>query len=520
VGDCLGGWVMRYTSLVHAFAGAALLSGCSDLEVVHLSQEDNAPLVGAMSYYLPRGAINFAGTVTLSTCEDKPDDPKKSDGSKHIEIQGTAVLTSTVTTEPDPKHHYYISYENARSWMKEINYTVNSNTGGSLQSFNTAINDQAGPDIVAAIGAVVQIGGAAGVTRVGAVPQLDNATKLESNSNPPPPPPPLNCGTILQSDVYAALQKIKPLNDKIKKIKESPATGAADVAAQAQAILAAQSQIDGAAKQAKLTRSFTFKWIPGESGDSYASYGQFVVISRKIDFQPMVVEWLTKQGKDWLRCDTLPKSNVLSCKRLATSDGRVKLRSPFLATLAIAANSIGTPDEPDVRKDGNDGLIIRDPATATLRLCQSLVDADCSPRSAVQTDNKIIETTSDKSPRMALKLPQYGRLMVLTERSGLFENATLNATLNPDGTISTIGYHSASTLANGLQGLGTAAGNATSAIAARNTAIASKNTAEAAVTTAKTNQVQAPDTYNKALADCLNNQATILKAGGSPVSCQ
>lgn len=121
---------------------------------------------------------------------------------------------------------------------------------------------------------------------------------------------------------------------------------------------------------------------------------------------------------------------------------------------------------------------------------------------------------------MALKVPQFGRVMVLTEKSGLFENAVLNATLNPDGTIQTIGYQSSSTLATGLSGLGQAAGNASSAITARNTAIAAKNTAEAAITTATTAQVQAPDTFNKALADCLTQAAAIVKAGGTPVPCQ
>jgi hypothetical protein len=139
---------------------------------------------------------------------------------------------------------------------------------------------------------------------------------------------------------------------------------------------------------------------------------------------------------------------------------------------------------------------------------------------ASEPDEELVETTTDLGARMAVKLPQFGRTIVLPEHSALFENATLTATLNTDGSISTIGYHSLSTAATGIAGLGTAANSATSAIAARNTAIAAANTASAAETTAKTAELQAPNIYNSALAACLTSQAAILKAGLTPQPCQ
>src|SRR5665213_1924837 len=132
------------------------LSSCSSLEVFQLGTDDNAPLVGGMSYYLPRTVITFSGKVTLNSCETKFTDDKHYE----INIDASASLTPVILTEPDPDHHYYISYEHSRSWMKEINFSVTNNASGTLQSFNNSINDQAGPDIVAAIGAAVQIGGA------------------------------------------------------------------------------------------------------------------------------------------------------------------------------------------------------------------------------------------------------------------------------------------------------------------------------------------------------------------------
>jgi hypothetical protein len=326
--------------------------------------------------------------------------------------------------------------------------------------------------------------------------------------------PPNLCSKYLLPDVNTALDKI----DKLKKAKQditlAPAIGPLEVAAQAQAIQGIQSEIDAATKKEKLARSFSFRWVPPDSDDRPTAYGNYWIVDRPIPIATLVYQWFLPGGKDWL--DGKQESDVKETKK-SDDDLRKNLTSPFHVTLAILKSTTGRSM---VRsRNASDGLIVRDPATATLSICRD-VKKNCSISTPIQTDNRLVETTEDTNPRMALRIPQFGRVMVLTERSGLFENAVLNATLNPDGTISTIGYHATSTLAAGLASLGTAAGNATTAVAAQNTAIAAGNTAAAAVTTATTAKVQAPDTYNKALADCLAQSATILKAGGTPVPCQ
>jgi hypothetical protein len=122
--------------------------------------------------------------------------------------------------------------------------------------------------------------------------------------------------------------------------------------------------------------------------------------------------------------------------------------------------------------------------------------------------------------RQSISVAQFGRIVVLPQRSGLFENAVLGAGLNPDGSISKMSFHSSGSLTSNLGSLGTAGSNVSLGIAARNTAIGAVNTAEQAVLSARTTQVQAPDVYNKALADCIANQAAITKAGYTPVPCQ
>lgn len=242
------------------------------------------------------------------------------------------------------------------------------------------------------------------------------------------------------------------------------------------------------------------------------------MIDKQIDITPLVKQWFNADGQAWLKA----KPIMIKSANPEQNDPRQNLTSPFHATLSILKGTMAGPGlagEDPSRLNASDGLIIRDPSSATLRVCRG-TDAGCMATTAVQADNALVETTEDKSPRLALRLPQFGRVMVLTSKSGLFENSVLNATLNPDGTISTIGFHYSNTLATGLSGLGTAAGSAASAIAAQNTAIAARNTATAAMTTATTANVQAPDTYNKALADCLTQSAAIIRAGGTPVACQ
>jgi hypothetical protein len=326
--------------------------------------------------------------------------------------------------------------------------------------------------------------------------------------------PPDDCGKYLTSEVSAALKKVAEYKEQKKKITDNPASGASEAAAQTQSAQAIQAKIDKETKSGTLTRSFNYKWIPSHT-DPNKVYGNYVLVAKEIDFSPVVEKWFTAAGQQWLEMPHLPSSDV-----------RSKLRAPYLATLAVLKSSMDRPKEPEIRdgryvrsRQASEGLAIRDPATATLRICRE-GDKGCVPSAAALGDNRLVETTSDATPRIALRIPQFGRVIILTEESGLFENANLTATLNADGTISTIGFHSSSTLATAIGSIGTAASNASTAIAAQNTAIAAKNTAAAAVTTARTATVQAPDTYNKALADCLTQSAAIIKAGGTPVPCQ
>lgn len=485
----------RFVSKMRLFACAlgilTMVSGCAALAVYPLPpQANNPPLDGDISYYLPRTAITLSGTTTIKKC-DAVWDIQDQQYTPAIVVMTT--LTPLQSTEPDPDAHYYISYKQSRSWMKEINYSVTNTPGGMLQTFNGTINDQVGSDIVAAVGTVVQIGGAIATAGAGTPREIVKTKERR-------PEPPVYC----TQDVLDGLKGVQAQTDLITQAQAMHPKDAAETAAQSQQIQNAQAEIDADTKKYNLVRSFSFKWVP-QARDEKTEVAPYKFFAQQMDITSVIGPWFTDAGRAWLQ-----------------SQAGSKVTSPFLATLAVDERSMGNSDSaplPNHPAKKLDGLLIRDPAKAVLRVCRN-ADPSCEVTDAAIPDNSLVDNTYDIGARLAVVVPQFGRIMRLPEHSALFENANLTVTLNADGSVSTIGYHSVSTAATGANGLGTAAAGVTSGVAARNTAISAVNTAAAAETTANINKVQAPDTYNKALADCLTQQKAIRQAGGTPASCQ
>ena len=486
---------------------AACVVGCSELEVQRLPAHPTSdPLVGSMTYYLPRTVITVTGTVTLNYCGPKlgPDgQPVVDKHNQEIQDLGVAIqLAPATSTEPDPDHHYSISYEKARSWTKEVNYSVNNNTNGTLQEFNGTLNDQAGPIIVAAIGAATQIGTSAALLGLPKPALVEAEQKLAT--------PPAKPVTDICQDFRQGLDIVNKLQTDINTIRQKVPASPADATNQNAQITWELGEIDAANKRFGLVRSVSFRWVPRRTDDFSHTNGNWVS-RRDVELASVIARWLTLDGRDWLFGG---KSGDI---------GR-KLRAPYRLILSMSDTMTADPravretDQPS-REDPT-GLVVRDPVTALLRFCH-LSDRDCDDgRHATFVENSTVETTEDAASRATVKLAQFGPVLIFTERSGLFENAVLDAALASDGTITKVSYHVTNSVAQGLKDVGTAAGNVGSGVSSRNSAIAADNTAAAAVQTARTNQIQAPDTYNKALADCLSNRAAIIKAGGTPVACQ
>lgn len=152
------------------------------------------------------------------------------------------------------------------------------------------------------------------------------------------------------------------------------------------------------------------------------------------------------------------------------------------------------------------GIVLRQPALGLVRAC--IGSCPQPDKFEVATNNKEAGD-GDVAVPFPVSVPQLGKKLVMPVHNPFGRDTNLTLTLGPDGTLTTLSVQDNSTIAAGLTGVGNAATAYTNAIAARNTAIAAQNTAAAAV-------AGYPDTVLKGQADCLQQQAAIVKAGGTP----
>jgi hypothetical protein len=549
--------------MVLAASAAMLLSGCADLQVEKLAPDDMSARTGDMIYALPRTAINVTVTVTVSQCgslsSDGPPDvpaaqlikenstdlsgPEAAVATKGLIFKATAVPTPGI--EADPNFRYVIRYAKAENWTKEINFTVNTTPTKVFQSFNGQINDQVGPIAVATLTAAVQIAGAAFVPGAGVVHDLAPVSEAAKQTK--------DAKALCSDDVVKALTKVSADQVLIKRLNARIAAYRGDIAgtvtpgradpttAWAQAVAALQSDISTTTTKS-LSRSMIVKWVPDpkdmalpaspagrpQRSDVYVGYIQLPI-------SPLVMPLLSPTGLNWYSTPQLNPQYKLNVWYPA--------HAPLMLVIAVDAQTYfdqskpaGSDAPPDPLGTDPGGLVIRDPAIGIVQKCSLPKDQrpDVNPdasgvwrfnlppnaTSFVGYCSVPTFTTADLSPmsddssRIPVSIPQFGRPLVLTAHSALFENASLAVTLNADGSIQSIGTHDLSTAATGLTGLAAAAADASQAQAAHNTAVA-------AVNTATLSQIQLPDNRNKALSDCITQAQAIVKGSSlTPWPCQ
>lgn len=257
-------------------------------------------------------------------------------------------------------------------------------------------------------------------------------------------------------------------------------------------IAADQADIAVATKTGGIVRSFRVVWTPQVGDLPTATTTGTRILDFPVDLTPVVKPWLDPAYADWFvtpRNETLPA--VQAVKRAMTI--RLALDGWTLGNdlPAIAA-------EPNVGSLGHPaGLVVRDPALATVRLCRG---------ACTDERGRVVDTTDDLQPPSRMALSQLGRMDVLPLSSGLFDKSNLVVALNADGSIASLGTQLSNTAATNLATVGQIADAITSGRTNRNAqAIAAANYA---------------DTVNKALADCLTQQEIIRKAGATPAPCQ
>ena len=480
-----------------------LAGGCAQLEV-HRIPKDQAkdPLVGKVPYYLPRTAVDVTGSLTLNKCEwvkNPSEEPGAPSWVFNLEFE--KALVAAPVTEPDEDHRYYIDYESSRGLLKEIKFQVDTYPNRTLQNYSGEVNDQAGPLLVAAASAIINISGASRVGRVyqisrnqifGLDAQGDIAAKKPDNA--------LLCGEAALAalgEVAKREAEIKSLgakrSDALTKPTFSEAHLAGILAQYDQGIARYRAEIAKLKAGPPLARTFASRWTPSLSDKAVTQPAGRVALQFRVDTTPLVRDWLSATGKGWVDGADPPDVTLKAWQGA---------KSPVILEALLDGHSVVAKPEP--AGDAPGGIVVREPAYGVLRICE----ADCTVATATLT-----ETTRERSARVPLAVGQLGQLLVLPQKSALFENAHLAIKLNADGTIASIGHRSVSAAAQGLAGASAAAKDYATAVAAGNTAATAINAARAA-------EAQYPNVVNQALSACLTAATAIRNAGGTPAPCQ
>lgn len=378
------------------------------------------------------------------------------------------------------------------------------------------------------------------------------------------PTPEFVSRNFCSDEVHAALNAIGAQQKKIGDLAAAAATkkkkaGAPDTAAQSDpAIIKAQAAIARIRVENNLTRTVRLVWTPSRADLVTASRdahgilipSDVVIVPKSYDLFHLVVasHWFSSKGVTAALTEAAcVNGSANGCATLAPAGGVnlakqskavARLVAPLTIELALKSWTLGqaygeapldNSAKPTASRAVYDGIVYRDPALATIRVCQGGCGGELTPAItagaikpiampngvSVRTDfeNTLVETTADLAT-LNVPIAQYGRLSEVSMHSKLFETSIATLMQNPDGSIASIGTQSSNAAAAGFTAATAAANAQTSAIAARNTATTAANTALGA-------KAQFVDTVNKAIADCFAQQATITAQGGQPVGqCQ
>ncbi|WP_250495408.1 hypothetical protein [Caballeronia sp. GAWG1-1] len=226
----------------------------------------------------------------------------------------------------------------------------------------------------------------------------------------------------------------------------------------------------------------------------------------------------------------------------------LRLRRWSVGDAASDATSTAGVGPGEAMPDGTtrfEGLVVRSPAYGSLKVCVDVCGYDVDhtgirivPRRD-KTDNNYVMPTSIQKPyqvvadrpfleqaivqETSIALPQFGKKIRMPLHNKIGQDGTLQISVASNGSLNLLAFRNNSNVASGISSIGsagtaysTAISNKDTAIAARNTALNSGITYSTGLYTLGADQAGVSDQILKSQADCLAQQSTIIKAGGTP----
>jgi hypothetical protein len=475
-----------------------LMPGCTTLTSHPVPAGNAAYPSAAFPYSLTKAKFLTTFTVTLAACGETP------------KIKVTAVATPAF--EPDPLERYYIDSAELQSLYKMTTLKVATNSDQTLQSLNGEYNDQTLQIVGSVIQSAAQIAGAGSLA---GIPVASLATKdiandyFETRALEIPVP---TTGAPVEACNATAVKDLKALRDAKSQLKTAQANSKANLNATDPVVTQATSEVTKASGKLTVTLPIT---IRPELPDLQSS-----PITPNVDIVSYPVDMLGYLRDRWFNNQLanviynggtpVPNSNTfnVSLEILRWSD--------ICTTVDAKSGAKQCASSPTAANV--DGVVIRQPARAVLRVCQG----ECVARllyGLLPVDKNNV--AYDVAVPIDVVVPQYGKKIILPLHNHIGTDVSLGLTLGADGSVSSLSFGSTTNVAAGVNAIGAAGNAATTAITADDTAIAAHNTAVAAASTAAVANAQYADTVLKAQADCIAQQAAIVKSGQTPsVQCK
>lgn len=458
----------KFKNALRAGACAGMLlaiAGCASLtsykgDDAGGTQENGHLKSGLVRYALPRTILVVSANYLLTKC-----------GPTVSDIAITATATVDTETAPDPNAIYYAdsqSFQGIRL-LKTSDLKVDVYPTGVLQSLNATLSDRTGAVAAAAFTAALN---AAAVVGKGPFEKVAPKSLCKDNIQ--------NAADTLAKDQST--------------IQAAPSSGPTALTPAALASL--QAEIAALTKALTVTTRMRIDLGVGDfAGGSTASIPPENAPPAPLPF----ASWFN---------DAPPQLDAdYTLHVVATMVGTVPNIKD--TTVEGSSNPTGGPGKPI------GGLVYRVPGSVNVEACFGKCD----------TSTGMQRSTNVAWQKDGVLVSQLGTALVAPLNNGMLRDSTLNLSQDATGTLTEVEFKNTSTVDTFFNTIGQAFSSQetqnTAAISANANAMNAQSTAKSTQANVAVTDAGLADTTLQKQADCLNQQAAIIKAGGTPiVSCQ
>jgi hypothetical protein len=485
----------------HVLIVVLMSTGCVNLQVAPVTAASNVPLKG-VTYNLPFTQFELTVSRTLKECSS-------TSGKLDLSYETTVTVVS-VASQPDSSQEYQLDLQSLSSFWKTSDLKITFYPGGMLQLVNASASDQTAQiiqNVASGLGTIAVkiatsgLGAAQGTTPECKPDVLDALAKHKPTPG----------------------QSLSPIDEALQATTDQLAKDTAVLKSWAAVSVAMGTRLDSATQkhiadavtqvnidtaqqvvaqkavtsyQKLLTVTQTFRWpvtgaldmLSGHPPAANSLYQQVTLPGGTAAFTKWVANFSPADNYfiSGLRLERLPGADILPPTSDITGSSGIRYRVPGRGRLIICQSK---------------------PATNT-NIYEALDPHIPACSDPVGLPKTLPPTTAAVWEGM---VPQLGRIQYLPYKNGPFQNNTLSATFNQDGTLASAEYSvptSAGVTASGaLNSVATTAGQTAKSIV---TAPTTKLTAELTQVQTQNNLLSAQGTATTAEQTALASANTTL----------